>query len=211
MAHSLRFGHWAVIALALGYAFLAHYTNSTPHTETLGLAVALAPILLAAVVMARNARHSLLMLALVGAAAAALLALWSRMAPHYSLVYWMEHAGTELMLGAVFARSLRAGHEPMCTYFARMVHGTLGPELQRYTRQITKAWVIFFGGMAATSTLLYFAAPLEVWSAFANFFTAPLIGLMFVAEYAVRRRALPDFEHVPILEGIKAFWNQSAR
>lgn len=200
-----------MIVLGLSYAFLAHYTNTTPQTETLGLAVALAPIIFAAASLAWNAARRLLMLTVLGVAAAVLLALWSRVAHHYSLVYWMEHAGTELMLCAVFARTLRAGREPMCTYFARMVQGTLEPAVQRYTRQITKAWMIFFGGMAATSTLLYVVAPLETWSAFANFFTAPLIGLMFAAEYAVRRLVLPNIEHAHILDGVKAFWNQPAR
>ncbi len=212
MTRVLRFGRWAgVITLALGYAILAHYTNATPQTENLGLGVALAPILVAVALVAWNAAHRLLMLTLLVAAAIALWALWSRMAHHYSLVYWMEHAGTQLMLCAVFARTLLAGREPMCTGFARMVHGTLAPVVARYTRQVTVAWALFFGGMASVSTLLYAAAPLETWSIFANFFTAPLIVLMFVLEYAARRMLLPDIEHAHILDGVKAYWKQPAR
>ena len=79
-------------------------------------------------------------------------------------------------------------------------------QLERYTRQVTLAWSIFFGTMALVSTALFFAAPVKVWSGFANFLTAPLIALMFIVEYAVRRRMLPDVEHAGIVAGVQAFW-----
>ena len=84
--------------------------------------------------------------------------------------------------------------------------GALGPAMARYTRQVTLAWSIFFGAMALASTALFFGAPVSVWSTFANFFTGPLIALMFIAEYAVRRRVLPDVEHAGIVAGVQAFW-----
>jgi hypothetical protein len=89
-----------------------------------------------------------------------------------------------------------------------MIHGPLTPSIERYTRQVTAAWVVFFGMMAATSSLVFFAAPLSTWSVFANFFTAPLTCLMFIAEYAARRHLHPDMEHVHILAAVKAFRNQ---
>jgi uncharacterized membrane protein len=125
---------------------------------------------------------------------------------HTSLIYWIEHAATQSLLCVAFARSLAPGRESMCTMFARMVHGTLGPAMERYTRQVTLAWSVFFGAMASVSTALFFAAPVSVWSAFANFCTGPLIVLMFIGEYAVRRRVLPDVEHAGIVAGVQAFW-----
>lgn len=207
----LRWGRRAgIAALALGYVLLAHYTNIA-RTETLGTMVALAPILFGALSMAWHSAWRKTMLAVFGAACLAIAAAWGRLEHHYSLVYWIEHAGTELVLCLTFARTLAAGQEPMCTYFARLVQGPLSPALERYTRQITKAWVIFFGAMAATSTLLYMAAPLEIWSFFANFFTGPLIGLMFVGEYAARRCLHPQIQHVHILDAVRVFWKSPAR
>lgn len=199
-----------LLAFALGYALIAHYTNIRG-TETLGTLIALAPLVLLTASMAWRASHRAAMLALFAAGCAALALLWQRIEHLYSTIYWIEHAGTELLLCIGFARTLEPGREPMVTGFARMVHGELSPALEAYTRSVTRAWVWFFGGMAALSTLLFHAAPLDVWSAFANFFTAPLIALMFAAEYIVRRRLHPAMNHAHILDGIRAFWKSQAR
>jgi uncharacterized membrane protein len=206
-----RFGRGAlIVGCAIGYSVLAHYTNAA-RTETLGLAIAVAPLMLVLLSLAWNASHRKSMLLLFCIACAAFGLAWRRVEHHYSLVYWLEHAGTELALAYTFARTLRAGGVPLCTRFARIVHGSLSPALERYTRQVTVAWVWFFSAMAAASTLLFFAAPLEAWSVFSNFLTAPLIALMFVAEYAVRRRRHPDADHAGILDGIRLFWKAPAR
>lgn len=126
---------------------------------------------------------------------------------HSNWIFWIEHAGTLLIVCSLFARSLAPGREPLCTFIARLIHGSLAPEIQRYTRQITLAWAIFAGLMSATSTVLFFATPLATWSAFANFFTGPLIILMFVVEYGVRRVLFPDFQHVSILVAVRAVRN----
>lgn len=207
----LQFGRRAVIvALALGYVLLAHYTNIA-RTETLGTMVALAPIVLGGLSMAWNASWRKTMLVLFGVVCALIVFSWHKLEHHYSLIYWIEHAGTELVLCLTFGRTLAAGREPMCTYFARLVQGQLTPALERYTRQITQAWVVFFALMAAASTLLYYAAPLEVWSLFANFFTGPLIGSMFIGEYLVRRSLHPHMQHAHILDAVKVFWKAPAR
>jgi uncharacterized membrane protein len=70
---------------------------------------------------------------------------------------------------------------------------------------------LFFAAMALVSTLLFFLAPLTAWSIFDNFLTLPLVGLMFIAEYRVRRQALPDMEHSHILDSVRAFRNTLAR
>jgi len=200
----------ALIALAIGYALLAHHTNTTTQHELLGTALALTPILLASLSMAWHAERRTGALLLLALACGALLLLWRSMERHYSLIYWAEHAGTELLLCFAFARTLRRDKEPLCAYFARMVHGTLTPAIARYTRQITQAWALFFGAMALSSTLLFYFASLKTWSLFANFFTGPLIAVMFVAEYLARRLLLPEVEHQPILDSVKLFWKTRA-
>jgi len=211
MTGALRFGRrTGIVALGAGYAVLAHYTN-TAHTETLGTLLALSPFAIVAGARAWQARHRGLMLTLFGLACGAVFLSWNALAHHYSYIYWMEHAGTQLALGLWFGSTLRTGREPLCTHFARALHGALSSEIEHYTRQVTMAWTVFFGLMSASSTLIFFAAPLSAWSAFANFCTAPLIGLMFIAEYAVRRLLHPRMEHAHILDAVKAFWNVPAR
>ncbi|GIZ52546.1 hypothetical protein [Noviherbaspirillum aridicola] len=205
--HARRAG---ILVLALGYALLAHYTNIRG-TETLGTLVALAPLIFLSVSMAWHAERRGVALTLLGAGFAALGVGWDHVTRLYSTIYWIEHAGTELLLCLGFARTLGPGREPMVTGFARMMHGELSPELAAYTRSVTRAWVWFFGAMATLSTALFLAAPLVVWSAFANFFTAPLIALMFVVEYIVRRRLHPRMRHAHIMDGVKAFWKTQAR
>lgn len=205
MAEVVRYGRWiAGIALAVGYALLAHYTNTNPSNETLGTLVALAPIVLAVLAMAWNSHYRKAMLAAISFGCVALVMAWNTLEHHFHWIYWIEHAGTQFILCLVFARTLRAGREPMCSYFARMVHGSLEPALARYTRQITVAWVVFFGLMSLTSTVLFFAAPITIWSVFVNFFTGPLICLMFVLEYGARRYLLPDMKHVHIFAAVNA-------
>jgi uncharacterized membrane protein len=46
---------------------------------------------------------------------------------------------------------------------------------------------------------------LQTWSVLANLVTLPLVVTLFVVEYLVRLRLHPDFEHVSILEGVRAF------
>ncbi len=201
----------AIVALAIGYILLAHFTNATPGNENLGAFIALAPILLAFFSMAWRSPHRRVGLPLVVLGCIGLWAAWGVIAPHYSRLYWLEHAGTQTVLCLVFARTLGRAREPMCTTFARMVHGVLTPVMLRYTRQVTIAWVGFFAAMALTSTTLFVVAPLETWSIFANFFTAPLICSMFIAEYAVRRMLHPTMDHAPILAAVKAFWTAPTR
>lgn len=198
----------AVGVLGLAYACLAHRSN-TADSGSAGALLALAPMALAALVLGWRSRHRLAgMTVAVAACFAAVLSL-PLLQRHTSTIYWFEHAATQSLLCIAFARSLAPGRESMCTMFARMVHGALAPGMERYTRGVTCAWSIFFGAMVLVSTALFFAAPVSVWSAFANFLTAPLIALMFIAEYAVRRRLLPDVEHAGIVAGVQAFWKAS--
>jgi uncharacterized membrane protein len=212
MSAAVRFGGWITISvLALGYAFLAHYTNTTERTETLGTVVALAPIVFAVLSLAWHSRSRTALFMVAGIGCVALAAAWGLLEHHFSWIYWAEHAGSQFILCLVFGRTLNAGREPMCTFFARVIHGSLTPELERYTRQVTVAWVVFFGLMAAVSTMIFFAASIRTWSLFANFFTGPLIALMFVTEYGIRRWLHPHMQHAHILAVVKTIWKKPVR
>jgi uncharacterized membrane protein len=91
---------------------------------------------------------------------------------------------------------------------ARIVNdGGLSARQLRYTRQATQAWALFFLANATLSSLLYVLAPHAVWSFYASLLTAPLVGLMFVAEHLWRMRALPREER-PSLAEVARVWRQ---
>ena len=96
-----------------------------------------------------------------------------------------------------FGRTLLPGRQPLVTAIARFVHGSITPEVERYTRGVTVAWCAFFGAMGAASVALAALAPVAVWSFCSNVLSYPLVGAMFAAEYAIRRRRFPDYRHVP--------------
>jgi uncharacterized membrane protein len=105
-----------------------------------------------------------------------------------------------LLLLWFFGRTLAPGREPLVTAIARLVRGRLDPAVERYTRQVTWAWCGFFASNAAVSVALAAFAPLAAWSLYTNVLGAPLVVLMFAAEYAHRRRRFPALEHVPPLQ-----------
>jgi uncharacterized membrane protein len=158
----------------------------------------------AAVVLAwRSSRR---WLGLVACALAVLLAYaaWDDLRSHFAWLYLLQQAGAYGLLGVSFGRSLGQHRVPLCTRFATLVHGPLSLSAARYTRSVTVAWTIFFAAMSSALLIVYVAAPLAVWSLFANFCAAPLVALMFVGEYLVRQRVLPDMPHASILDTVRA-------
>lgn len=104
-----------------------------------------------------------------------------------------------LLLLWFFGRTLAPRREPLVTAIARFLRGRLDPEVERYARGVTWAWCGLFAAIAAISAALAAFASLEVWSLFTNVVATALYGLMFVAEYAYRRRRFPALEHTPPL------------
>lgn len=171
--------------------------------------LAVAPLLLVALALAWRSSRRLPALALCALGLALLWRYWPMLTQNFGAVFLLQHAGFISLLGWAFGRTLARGREPMCTRFARLVHGPLPPDVAAYTRKVTIAWTVFFTVVAGASLLLYAFAPIRVWSAFANLLTLPLVGLMFAVEYVVRLRVLPDFEHASIVAGVRAFWRSS--
>ncbi len=209
MAH--RILRWLGIAtLLIGYPLLVHYTNVSTQHGNLGALVAIVPVVLLALVLIWRSHQRLVMLGLLVLACVALSTGWSALEQHYGVVYWLQYLGMQLVLFMTFARTLIARRQPLCTRLAEAIHAPLSPRQEIYTRQVTVAWTVFFAVMAAVSTLLFFLAPLTTWSVFDNFLTLPLVALMFLVEYGVRRLVLPDMQHAPILDAVRAFRNTSA-
>ncbi|RZL03223.1 MAG: hypothetical protein EOP36_05565 [Rubrivivax sp.] len=135
-----------------------------------------------------------------------LVALLPRWQGDLNLLYVLQHVGTNLAFCGVFGHTLAAGHEPLVTRFARIMRrGDMPPEVLAFTRGVTLAWALFFAGIALVSAFLYAAVSIEAWSVFSNLVNSPLIGLMFVVEYAVRRHKLRHLRHSSILDSVQAF------
>ena len=207
-----RIVRWlGIAALVISYPLLAHYTNKSTHNGNLGALVAIAPVVLIALVLAWRSPRRFIMLGVLGLLCVALWAGWSALEHHFGLVYWLQHVGMQLILFMTFARTLIAGRQPLCTRFAEAVHAPLTPQHEIYAGKVTVAWSLFFAAMVLVSTLLFFLTPLTTWSVFANFLTLPLVALMFIAEYWVRRWVLPEVRHAHILDAVRAFRNTPAR
>ncbi|MDH4323419.1 MAG: hypothetical protein OEZ09_10625 [Betaproteobacteria bacterium] len=163
-----------LIALALGYAVLAHWLTTEQGRTALG-----------------------------------------GLGPYVPWFYFLQHIAMFIALAVWFGASLRAGREALVTRFALLVEGALSPAGLAYTRGATLAWAVFSAAVAAASALLYFLAPLALWSLFANLLTLPLVGAMFVAEFLVRIRVCPELSHGGLLRGVtrsvRAYWESGAR
>ena len=203
---------WGFIGvLAVGYALVSHLSATSATHDLWGAVVAVTPMLGLAFLMAWRSDRRLLMLPLWLAACALLYGSKDWLITHYNGVFLLEHAGTYWLLCASFGLTLRHGETPMISRFASLLHGGLSPALKAYTRSATWAWTLYFGGIAGLSVLLFWLAPVHVWSAFAYLLGIPLLALMFAGEYAARCYFLPAAERAGPLEAIRAYRQASTR
>jgi len=200
----------AVPACIALYAALCHYTNSAAAAPGLGAALALGPVSAIAAILVWRRTRPLIALSLLVSASLLVYAAWPVLEKNFSLGYLMQDCGLYGLLCATFGRSLLAGSVPLCTLLADKVHGPLSPAEQRYTRRVTAAWTLFFALIALLTLILFFSVPLRIWSFYSNFCTLPLVLLMFVAEYAVRRRVLPQTRRAGLLATMRVYFAGSS-
>jgi len=202
--------HGLIAATILIYTVLEHLTNANGSSSALGAALAVTPLFLAGMLLARRtARPRLSLLLTSGVAGVLLVRFWPQIERNFALMYLLQQAGVYLILAFSFGRSLMSGQVPLCTQWASIVHGPLSEPVQRYTRGVTLAWTLFFVGIALTSALLYAVAPLRVWSLLSNFVTLPLVALMFAVEYELRRHALPWMQRATLADPARAYFATS--
>jgi uncharacterized membrane protein len=203
-----RRGPWwvaLVVMVSAALALLAHAALVDRLPAEVGAAVSLVPVALVVAWLARRARHpAATVLAFVALGAVAVLG-WNKIERHFPDLFFVEHAGGNLLLAIVFGRTLVGKGDALVTRFARLMHEQLPPEVERYTRRVTLAWTILFTTLFALSCGLYFAGLPAAWSVLANIVNPIAIVGMFGIEYAVRLRALPNWEQVGILGGVRAF------
>ncbi|HEX7560466.1 MAG TPA: hypothetical protein VF386_14785, partial [Usitatibacter sp.] len=161
---------WVALAVLLsaGFALLAHFAIVDELTPTVGALLSLIPVTALALYAVRRSRHRAAALVAILAFGALLWMGWGTLQRHFPDLFFVEHAGANLALAFLFGRTLFGGREALCTRLARLVHGTLPAEVERYSRRVTAAWTIFFATLFALSCTLYFGGFLAAWSVLAN-------------------------------------------
>ena len=136
---------------------------------------------------------------------------WPLILANAQALYFAQHVGTNALLAWVFGHTLMAGSTPLVVTFARMVHPDLPPEIEAYARKVTAAWTVFFLLTCVISAVLFFAAPLAVWSAFAVLLQWPSVAAFFVGEYLLRRRLFSQVDHASLKQGFDAYNQHQSR
>jgi uncharacterized membrane protein len=196
----------AAVSFVVAYAGLSHYSNSIAQTHDLGVGLAVAPPLTVGFVLLWRAAHAAVALLAAVGAAVLLSHYWPLLEQNFPTLYLLQEGGFYTLLAASFGQSLLPGRVPLCTEFAGRLHGPLSARELIYTRRVTAAWTLFFVAIGLLTLGLFEFAPLPVWSFFANFCVIPLMGLMFAAEYAVRRRVLPQVRPRGILASVRVYF-----
>lgn len=114
-----------------------------------------------------------------------------------------SHALIYFALLAVFAATLGPGQVPVATRLARRLNPGFHQGMEGYTRGVTVAWCVFFGGQIMLSAVLLWLAPLRVWGLFVTILNMPLVALMVLGELAVRRRRFRGQAHTSVLATIR--------
>lgn len=190
----------SVLGLVLAYFALARHLS-----PAFGAVLSLVPPALIVLATARRAPHARWLWGGVALAAFGLAWRWDLVERHFAGLFLVDHVGLNLALAYVFGRTLVHGRDPLCSAFARAIHGAIPPEVERYTRRVTVAWTVFFLAVCALSLVLYAAGLHTAWSLLATVASPILVALMFIVEYMVRSRVLPHIERVGVLGGIVAF------
>lgn len=180
-----------VVTLIVGYAALSHYSNSVPDVKGLATALSIGPIVLIGGVLLWRWSHPLLAAPLLAIVGVLLFHYWPLLTRYYEWSDLVQQFAAYALVSLTFARSLFGGRVPVCTQMTDKLHGPLTPVEIAYTRKATAAWTIFYALLAAAILILFFVAPLRIWSLFVNFAAFGIIGVMFIADHTLRRRVLP--------------------
>lgn len=199
-----------ILLAAFALVSLIHVLLSDERGNPLALLIAVGWTAACALATSLGSRHRLAGLLLTALSLAAIALHWNWLERHVELVYLLQHAGSHAVLGIWFGHSLIAARngtgQALISRLATRVHGRpLPAPILRYAAQVTAVWTTYFVLMALASCALYAFGSLQAWSTLANLVTLPLVIALFVIEYAVRLRRHPDFEHVSILDGVRAF------
>jgi uncharacterized membrane protein len=182
----------AIVATLIGvYALISQYGYSNPENQGVGAGLSIGPVALIAIALAWRWTPRWLAAALTLLIAALVYFSWPFLKAHYEWSDLVQQAGAFTLVAFGFGRSLIGDRIPTCTLLADKLHGPLTDREIVYTRRATYVWCSFYVLLTGAIVALFFAAPAHTWSLFVNFGTFGLMGLLFVADHALRYRVLP--------------------
>lgn len=189
------------------YAYFGYLTTTSAHPPLLSLIIGIVPLAVLAIVTAWQSALRWPALALCAVVCVAVFIKLDFLRSHLAWLYFIQHAGAMTILGIMFGSTL--GSEPkdaLCSRIACFVlRAKADANYLRYTWYVTLAWTVFFAACAVLSVVLFAFGPIKTWSLYANVLTPILLGAMFVGEYLIRLRALPDQKHFSIAATIRAY------
>jgi uncharacterized membrane protein len=204
-----RVAGWAwktlIVLACVAYQYLVHVSVTGAQGGAVRAVLLWLPLVALAGWVAARARNKPTWLAALAAAGVAIYLAEHQERLGLAAVSGISHATAYLFLLWCFGRTLAPGTEPMVTRFARRVHGVLPPDMERFTRNLTIAWCVFFAAQLIASALLFALASLELWSAFVNLLNLPLLGLMFAGQWVYRNVRHPGFPRASTWQAIEAF------
>ena len=194
-----------IAAVICVYAALSYYSDSAPNASGLATGLSLAPVLLIGAFLVRRWMHWLVATSILVIACGLLYHYWGFLESHYSWSNLAQQCGAYGFVAFGFVRSLSVGQVPLCAQLAEKLHGALLPAEITYMRRATVAWALFYLLLTWAILVLFLSSPARIWSLFVNFGTFGLIGLMFFAEHAIRRRVIPRSRHGGTLAALRQF------
>lgn len=168
----------ALAAAAVAYPFLVYATLDRISAAWLALPLAL--LWLARALTARATQPGDRLLPAVALVFCLILAI----SDSQSWLRWYPVLVNALML-AIFGMSLR-GPQPVVERLARLRHPALPPEGVRYTRNVTRAWCVFFALNGSIAAALAVWGPWSWWVAYNGCVSYVLMGLMAAGEWLLR-------------------------
>jgi uncharacterized membrane protein len=193
-------------AVVLGTPFLVHVALATGRYVPMALALAAIEVVVGAMLVLRRWRQGRVWLAAVLALGTLrVLVAWDAPQNVLAVQSGLSHGLLYGWLLLLFGRTLLPGRQPLVTTLAIRLSGRLCAERDVYTRRVTQAWCLFCLFQLACSALLFATAPVAVWSLFVNVLDLPLLCLMFLGEYAIRRYRFRHEPHASLGDSIRAF------
>lgn len=200
------------IAFGAAYLWLGYAASASSDPPLAGIIVGLAPLAFTAILLAWQSRD-LWLQGLCLAVVAALVFNLDFLRIHTAWVYFIQHAGMHGMLGIMFGRTLFGRHEEaLCSRVAAVVLRDKTDEaFFRYTWNLTTVWTVYFTVTTVTSAALFAAAPLQIWSVFANLLTPVFVAAIFGVEFIVRICVLPRNQRASIAHTVNAYREYAQR
>ena len=197
-----------LLALAAPFVLVACYSLGAqwlmlhaPHSPAT-VAFVLGPVVLGVATGLWTSGRRALALLLLAAAGGGLGWLAWRGLPDITPLYVAEYVTVYGAMAWLFWRSLRG--TPLITRLARSVH-RLTPDMERYTVRLTRAWALYFAGMALLSLLLFDLLPFGWWALYANIGSPLALGAFFLGEHVLRYHWHPEFDRASVWASVQAW------